>query len=1591
MTKTSSNSSKVKVAVRVRPFNKRELELNTQCVVEMKDDQTVLSAPTATGKQNDKKQTKTFAFDHCFWSMDPNQTEKFANQEQVFDNLGIELLDNAFSGYNACIFAYGQTGSGKSYTMMGSHDQPGLIPRLCVALFQRIQTETKESQSFKVEVSFMEIYNEKVRDLLDPNGGTQHALKVREHKILGPYVDGLQQLLASSAEDVQELMSEGSKSRTVAATKMNAESSRSHAVFTLIVTHTMTDVQSGVSGERVSKLSLVDLAGSERSSKTGASGARLKEGSNINKSLTTLGLVISALADQAAGKSKNKFVPYRDSTLTWILKDNLGGNSRTTMVATLSPSADNYEETLSTLRYADRAKRIVNKAVVNEDPNAKIIRELREEVEKLQSQLRESESMRAPDLKEKLAESEKLIQEISQTWEDKLRKTEQVHKKRQETLEKMGISLETSGIKVEKTKCFLVNLNADPSLNELLVYYLKNQTLVGQSEETDIQLSGLGIAMKHAEMSVEENDNGTIVTVTPIENARTCVNGRIITSPTRLHHGDRILWGNNHFFRINIPRLARGKPPETSSPIGRDETVTSSGDGETRKATPDLSLNESHISYEFAQQEVLLNQVQAPIQETIMSLEREFQLLQDDGDAPNGGKKNASFVGLEETERKKYELEINTLRQQLLTLSPSASADSLDRSGNGVATLNTEKDLDLSNSSPAAHQRYRNWKSERERTFLASISRLREELVRAQSLTQEANSLAIEMNRETEFNVTLQIPTHNLTPNRKQGALLCEPAVQVIRQGKDCQVWSVEKLANRIVDMRELYQYHTQLNGHEIDPTDDMANQSLTEAGKDDPFNETERSQILIGVANVFLECLLQDAPLEYNVPIINQHGQVAGKLLVNIQRLSGNIPEHMLLGEPGDDESSSDQNGIPEEENTSVDITSDISRTSGSSSSSGVGSSLSADPNVDGSKMVLSSSSVKIMDASNSSLSSMATTPLSVPEIRKPRVKRLVPKITCRVSIVEATGLPPTLSHFVQCQYSVLNIPDVILVPPLLSPDEVSPKRRSYLNIKFNHSEEFTVHVTDDLIDSLTSGTSLAIEVWGHRDRYHSNLLRTPSQQSYVSTASSSASSPPPVRRRSEKRGAGGRRKMRAASILTEKNKSLKERWTEVVKKLRLDVTVQELGDSGDYENVEITHKPEVQCIGTFQLKQGQSRRIQVSVTPERNSGTLPLICDEIAAVYAGSICSRVVNRDRGLDSYQDRDLTDLREEWSKALERRKHHLDKQIKALSSKEDRTELERERESELFDQWVMLTEERNAVFAPAPNSGVPGAPASWVPPPSVEMHVPVIFLDLNSEPVECEDVVRAPAGLDSELPQETPGTFVQLAFVRPPQADYSGQLTAVVSWDSSMHDNVYLNRVTPSGERVYIVVKVHVRLSHPVEMDLVLRKRVCVAVYKQKGFTAAFMRKMQGRPLTSSGIIYEIVSNVPLASSEGDDHEALALLAASGAKVHDDVGDDAIDLSGDDDVNETSHFEKYVMRATSSVDKILSLDRLRQQVALRDASQRDSTLTPSGSSTDLMSIISKRNKGRASSVYSSALTNKRPVESSPSEYKVGSVR
>uniref|UniRef100_A0A8C1JPE3 Kinesin family member 13Ba n=1 Tax=Cyprinus carpio TaxID=7962 RepID=A0A8C1JPE3_CYPCA len=1304
---------------------------------------------------------KTFAYDYCFWSMDESETEKFAGQDVVFQCLGESLLHNAFQGYNACIFAYGQTGSGKSYTMMGSVDQPGLIPRLCSSLFERTVQHQREGESFTVEVSYMEIYNEKVRDLLDPKGSRQ-ALRVREHKVLGPYVDGLSRLAVEGYKDIESLMSEGNKSRTVAATNMNEESSRSHAVFKIILTHTLKDLQSGTSGEKVSKLSLVDLAGSERAAKTGAAGERLKEGSNINKSLTTLGLVISALADQGAGKNKNKFVPYRDSVLTWLLKDSLGGNSRTAMVATISPAADNYDETLSTLRYADRAKSIVNHAVVNEDPNARIIRELREEVEKLRDQLTQAESMKAPELKERLEESEKLIQEMTVTWEEKLRKTEEIAQERQKQLESLGISLQSSGIKVGEDKCFLINLNADPALNELLVYYLKEHTKVGSADSQDIQLCGMGIQAEHCVINITPEG---AVFLNPYRNSRTCVNGSPVTSRQQLHHGDRILWGNNHFFRINLPkRRLRCEEEEGEGGNMKNSNSSEQLDGEGDTASEVSS--EVSFSYEFAQTEVMMKALGSndPMQAVLQSLERQHE-----------EEKQTAL----ERQRLMYEQELQQLRKQLTP------------------------DRQRMSSSPSAQHRLRQWSEEREVVLTRSLRKLREQIVRANLLVQEANFIAEELDKRTEYRVTLQIPAANLNANRKRDAVLSEPAIQVRRKGKGKQIWALEKMENRLVDMRELYQ-----EWKDFDEDNPVMRSYFKRA---DPFFDEQVNHSLIGVANVFLSCLFYDVKLQYAVPIINQKGEVAGRLHVEVMRMGEGFDDSVA---GGDDSDGSPDGDVQER------------------------------------------------------------------------------KLVCMVSTEVYRSINLTSYSFKLMSLKQIKILQPIIVAPEVDPSaSFSSSKDPHCMVVFDSCKEHAVTVTEEFIEYLTEG-AVAIEVYGHRQ---ADPGRNPA--------------------------------LWDLSIIQAKTRTLRDRWSEVTRKLEMWVQILELNENGEYMPVEVVPARDVRTGGIFQLKQGQSRRIQVEVRSVQDSGTMPLIAEIILGVSIGCVEIRQVRMAKNnepeegdeMDSYQERDLERLRRQCLTALTKRQEYLDQHLQTLVSKADKSEDDVEREAQLLEWRLTLTEERNAVMVPSAGSGIPGAPAEWVPVPGMETHIPVLFLDLSAYDFSSQDNLDVPeaGGWDAMLSSEDEDEFFDLQIVK----HYDGEVKAEASWDSTVHECPQLSRGAAPDQRVYLIVRTVVQLSHPAEMQLVLRKRICVNLTGRQGFAHNFLRRMSTRStIPGCGVTFEVVSNIPGDSQSSEDREMLARVAASAENPKSSDNEAAI--------------EKY-LRSVLAVENILTLDRLRQEVAVKE--------------------------------------------------------
>ncbi|XP_031290134.2 kinesin-like protein KIF16B isoform X3 [Camelus dromedarius] len=554
----------VKVAVRVRPMNRREKDLEAKFIIQMEKSKTTitnLKIPEGGTGDSGRERTKTFTYDFSFYSADTKSPD-YVSQEMVFKTLGTDVVKSAFEGYNACVFAYGQTGSGKSYTMMGDSGDSGLIPRICEGLFSRINETTRwDEASFRTEVSYLEIYNERVRDLLRRKSSKTFNLRVREHPKEGPYVEDLSKHLVQNYGDVEELMDAGNINRTTAATGMNDVSSRSHAIFTIKFTQAKFD--SEMPCETVSKIHLVDLAGSERADATGATGVRLKEGGNINKSLVTLGNVISALADLSQDasnpfvKKKQVFVPYRDSVLTWLLKDSLGGNSKTIMIATISPADVHYGETLSTLRYANRAKNIINKPTVNEDPNVRLIRELRAEIARLKtllaqgSQIALLDSPTALSMEEKLQQNEARVQELTKEWTNKWNETQNILKEQTLALRKEGI-----GVVLDSELPHLIGIDDDLLSTGIILYHLKEgQTYVGRedaSTEQDIVLHGLDLESEHC---IFENVGGT-VTLIPLSGSQCSVNGVQIMEATHLNQGAVILLGRTNMFRFNHPKEA---------------------------------------------------------------------------------------------------------------------------------------------------------------------------------------------------------------------------------------------------------------------------------------------------------------------------------------------------------------------------------------------------------------------------------------------------------------------------------------------------------------------------------------------------------------------------------------------------------------------------------------------------------------------------------------------------------------------------------------------------------------------------------------------------------------------------------------------------------------------------------------------------------------------------------------------------------------------------------------------------------------------------------------------------------------------------
>ncbi|NXM22687.1 KIF1B protein, partial [Ploceus nigricollis] len=1303
------SGASVKVAVRVRPFNSRETSKESKCIIQMQGNSTSIINP-----KNPKEAPKSFSFDYSYWSHTSPEDPCFASQSRVYNDIGKEMLLHAFEGYNVCIFAYGQTGAGKSYTMMGKQEesQAGIIPQLCEELFEKINDNSNEEMSYSVEVSYMEIYCERVRDLLNPKN--KGNLRVREHPLLGPYVEDLSKLAVTSYTDIADLMDAGNKARTVAATNMNETSSRSHAVFTIVFTQKKHDTETDLSTEKVSKISLVDLAGSERADSTGAKGTRLKEGANINKSLTTLGKVISALAevDNCTSKSKKKkktdFIPYRDSVLTWLLRENLGGNSRTAMVAALSPADINYDETLSTLRYADRAKQIKCNAVINEDPNAKLVRELKEEVTRLKDLLRAqglgdiididpmgdeysgsgvkylkdfqnnkhryllaSENQRPGNFStasmgsltaspsscslssqvgltsvssiqerimstpggeeaiERLKESEKIIAELNETWEEKLRKTEAIRMEREALLAEMGVAIRedggTLGVFSPKKTPHLVNLNEDPLMSECLLYYIKDGiTRVGQADaerRQDIVLSGAHIKEEHCVFRSERNNNGeVIVTLEPCERSETYVNGKRVVQPVQLRSGNRIIMGKNHVFRFNHPEQARAE----------------------REKTPSAETPSEPVDWTFAQRELLEKQgidMKQEMEKRLQEMEILYKKEKEEADL------------LLEQQRLDYESKLQALQKQVETRSLAAElTEEEEEEEEEVPWTRHEYEL--------AQWAFRKWK-------FHQFTSLRDQLWGNAVYLKEANAISVELKKKVQFQFVLLTDTlysplpPELLPAEPEKSRERRPfprtvvavEVQDLKNGAT-HYWSLEKLKQRLELMREMYDragevasgsqeepegsmtgsdpfydrfhwfklvgsspiFHGCVNERLADRTpsptfstadsditeladeqqdemedfddeafvDDTGSDAGTEEGSDlfndgrDPFYDRSPWFILVGRAFVYLSNLLYPVPLIHRVAVVSEKGEVRGFLRVAVQAIAA------------DEEAPDYGSGIRQSGTAKISFDNEYFDKSDFSSVAMTRSGLSLEELriVEGqgqnSEVTTPPEEINRMnelDLKSATLDGKMTMEGFTEEIGDHL--KLGSVFTFRVTVLQASGILPEYAD-IFCQFNFLHRHDeAFSTEPLKNNGRGTP-------LGFYHVQNIAVEVTESFVEYIKT-KPIVFEVFGH---YQQHPLHLQGQDLNSPPQPSRRFFPPPM-------------PLSKPVPATKLNTMSKPSLGQSVSKYDLLVwfEISELEPTGEYIPAIVDHTGGLPCQGTFLLHQGIQRRITVTIIHEKGS----------------------------------------------------------------------------------------------------------------------------------------------------------------------------------------------------------------------------------------------------------------------------------------------------------------------------------------------------------------------------------------------------
>ncbi|KAB0377462.1 hypothetical protein FD755_011906 [Muntiacus reevesi] len=783
------------------------------------------------------RQVYSFAYDLSFWSVDERHP-RFASQMAVYQALAAPLLGQAFQGFNTCLFAYGQTGSGKSYTMMGFNEEPGIIPRFCEDIFAEIAKKQTQEVSYHLEMSFFEVYNERIHDLLvcnGENGQRKQTLRVREHPASGPYVEGLSTNVVSSYSDIQVWLQLGNKQKATAATGMNDKSSRSHSVVTLVMTQAKTEF---VEGEELdhrirSRINLVDLAGSERCSATGTIGERLKY------------IFILYYIVIATSKPSHNFFPSQVRLLHILVTENkicvykvhpsfsaLPGRCFESSWWLQKPKSNqtrNFTKDWIVTHILKSLYRLLFHKTVYKVSLYKCL-ELKAEIEKLKAAQRSSQNIdperyrlcrqEIASLRMKLHQQEREMADMQRMWKEKLEQAEKRKLQVTKELQKAGITFQ-----MDNHLPNLVNLNEDPQLSEILLYMIKEgTTTVGKnrpSSSHDIQLSGVLIADDHCTIT---NSAGT-VSIIPAGEAKSYVNGKLISEPTVLHHGDRVILGGDHYFRFNHPmEVQKGeRPPSRENPMskGPEDFESAKNDllmaqrlqleaeiQEAQVRAKEEMMQGIQIVREMAQQE--LSSQKAAYESKIRVLEAE---LKEESQRKkiqeiNNQKANNKIEELEKAKQRfEQEIHVNRKRLEMEALATKqALEDHRIRHAKILEALETEKQR-IAKEVQILQQN----QSHRDKAFTVQPSW---SSMKLSVMIQEASAISSRLNKNYVFG-------RHVVSDKGSSSDTCI-RVRNLQLGVST-VWSLEKFESKLAAMKELYESHGSSWGEDVfcDPEDE--------------------------------------------------------------------------------------------------------------------------------------------------------------------------------------------------------------------------------------------------------------------------------------------------------------------------------------------------------------------------------------------------------------------------------------------------------------------------------------------------------------------------------------------------------------------------------------------------------------------------------------------------------------------------------------------------------------------------------------------------------------------------------------------------